>query len=377
MCKRYVNQRTFFCEGENILAQDRFGVYLHIPYCRARCRYCDFYTSPGARQVPDAYVHALLRELAKNVRRPDTLYFGGGTPALLSPAQAAALIDAAHPLPGAEITLEANPDAVTPESLAGFRAAGVNRLSFGVQSASDAQLRTLGRTHTAAGAARALEWARAAGFDDLCGDIMLALPRYSNAEFDETLDLLRAGGCTHISAYLLKIEPGTAFARRRPDSLPDPDAAADFYLYAVERLARAGYRQYEISNFALPGHEGRHNLLYWNCRDYLGIGPAAHSCMDGVRRFWPGDTAGFIAGTLAEQEEGVCDAEDFLLMQLRLCTGLDWEDYVRRGGAPLDGRRRAFIRQCEAHGYAEFDGRTLRLTPAGMVVQNAILEELL
>lgn len=357
--------------------RDKYGIYLHIPYCRARCRYCDFYTAPGARGVPREYVEALKRELRRPHPAPDTLYFGGGTPALLTPAQAAELIAAAGPRPGAEITLEANPDAVTPGTLAGFRAAGVTRLSFGVQSARDSQLRTLGRLHTAAGAARALAWAREAGFPDLCGDIMLALPGYTRAEFDETLALLAEGGCTHISAYLLKIEPGTAFAARPPAGLPDPDAAADFYLYAVDRLEAAGYRQYEISNFARPGHEGRHNLLYWNCRDYQGIGPAAHSCVGGVRRFWPGDTAGFVAGTVQEEEEGRCDAEDFLLMQLRLTHGLDMAEYQARGGAPFTAAQQTFLRQCQTHGYAVWDGRTLRLTPAGMVVQNAILEELI
>ena len=172
---------------------------------------------------------------------------------------------------------------------------------------------------------------------------MLALPGYSNAEFDETLSLLAEGGCTHISAYLLKIEPGTAFAARRPEGLPDADAAAEFYLYAVEKLAQAGYRQYEISNFAKPGHEGRHNLLYWNCRDYWGVGPAAHSCLNGVRRFWPGDTEGFIAGTLREQEEGVCDAEDFLLMQLRLTKGLRIDEYAAHGGEPFTPAQQAFF----------------------------------
>ena len=355
---------------------DSFVIYLHIPYCRSKCRYCDFYSSPGARGVPQPYVDALLRELKKNTRRPDTLYFGGGTPGLLSPAQVAQLVEAAAPLPGAEITLEANPDGVTAETLRGFRAAGVTRLSFGVQSADDAQLRRLGRTHTAARAAEALRLARDAGFPELCGDIMLALPHYTNAEFDATLALLRQGGCTHISAYLLKIEPGTAFARFPPDGLPDADAAADFYLYAVRQLEAAGYRQYEISNFARPGHEGRHNLLYWNCRDYLGIGPAAHSCMAGLRSYWPDDVHSFIDGSATEQEEGVCDAEDFLLMQLRLTRGLDLQEYARWGGH-FTAPQQAFLRQCEAAGYARFDGGRLQLTPAGMVVQNAILENLL
>ena len=201
---------------------DTYGIYLHIPYCRSKCRYCDFYSAPGTRGVPDEYVTALLRELSKSSRRPDTLYFGGGTPALLRPDQVHRLIKAAAPLPGAEITLEANPDVVTPENLAGFAAAGVTRISFGVQSAHDAQLRRLGRTHTAAAAAQAFAWAREAGFREICGDIMLALPYYSIAEFDKTLALLQAGGCTHISAYLLKIEPGTAFGRNPPPGLAPP-----------------------------------------------------------------------------------------------------------------------------------------------------------
>lgn len=353
-----------------------FGIYIHIPYCRSKCRYCDFYSAPGARGVPQAYVDALLRELAKNTRRPDTLYFGGGTPALLSPGQVSALIQAADPLPGAEITLEANPDVVTPETLVGFRQAGVNRISFGVQSADDAQLQRLGRTHTAAGAARALAWAQEAGFPDICGDIMLALPQYTNAEFDRTLALLQNGGCTHISAYLLKVEPGTAFYHNPPAGLPDADAAADFYLYAVRQLEAAGYRQYEISNFARPGHEGRHNLLYWNCKPYRGIGPAAHSCVDNVRRFWPGDVQGFIDGTIHEEIEGDCTAEDYLLMQLRLTRGLDLEEHARRGGH-FTAAQQAFMRQCVTHGYAVWEGSSFRLTPAGMVVQNAILTELI
>ncbi|MDD6319924.1 MAG: radical SAM family heme chaperone HemW [Oscillospiraceae bacterium] len=356
---------------------DTFGIYLHVPYCRSKCRYCDFYSAPGSGGVPQSYVDALLRELKKNTRRPDTVYFGGGTPALLSPAQVKCLIEAADPKPGAEITLEANPDVVTQESLCGFAEAGVTRISFGVQSADDAQLRRLGRTHNAESAARALEWARAAEFSQICGDIMLALPYYSNGEFDRTMELLVRGGCTHISAYLLKIEPGTAFWQYPPDGLPDADAAAEFYLYAVKRLEEAGYRQYEISNFALPGCEGRHNLLYWNCQDYLGIGPAAHSCMDGVRRFWPNDTAGFIAGTVQEQDEGICDAEDFLIMQLRLRSGLDTDEYAARYGIRFTEEQQDFLRQCVRHGYAEWDEHRLRLTPAGMIVQNAILEELI
>ena len=216
------------------------GLYLHIPYCFSKCRYCDFYSHPGERGVPEAYVDALLRELSRFAPeaplQPDTLYFGGGTPSLLRPEQAKRLIDAARPMPGAEITLEANPETVTEESLAGFREAGVNRISFGVQSARDTQLRTLGRPHTAKQARAAFAAAQRAGFTNISGDIMLALPHYTEAEFDETLELIRGWWATHISAYLLKIEPDSAFGKHPPEGLPTGDEAADFYLYAVEQL---------------------------------------------------------------------------------------------------------------------------------------------
>ena len=162
---------------------------------------------------------------------------------------------------------------MTEDSLRAFREAGVNRISFGVQSARDSQLKTLGRPHTAKQARAAFAAARRAGFENISGDIMLALPHYTQAEFDETLELIEDGGATHISAYLLKIEPDSAFGRTPPEGLPTSDEAADFYLYAVEQLEHHGYRQYEISNFARPGYEGKHNLIYWDCGDYLASAP--------------------------------------------------------------------------------------------------------
>lgn len=357
------------------------GVYCHIPYCFSKCRYCDFYSHPGERGVPDAYVDALLRELGRFAPDgplcPDTLYFGGGTPSLLTPAQAARIIQAVQPQPGAEITLEANPETVTEESLAGFRAAGVNRISFGVQSARDSQLRTLGRPHTAKQARAAFAAARKAGFENISGDIMLALPDYTQAEFDETLELIESGGATHISSYLLKIEPDSAFGRKPPQGLPTGDEAADFYLYAVEQLEHHGYHQYEISNFAKPGYEGRHNLIYWSCGDYLGLGPAAHSCMGGKRFYYPADTAAFVQDNAAPIMDGDCGAEDYLILQLRLRKGLSLPEYQARYGRSFSTRQLTFVQNCVKNGYAEFDGSTLALTPAGLIVQNSILAELL
>ena len=287
-----------------------FGLYIHIPYCRSKCRYCDFYSTPCPDGVPEAYIDALCREMDRfspcgsTPLRPDTLYFGGGTPSLLTPAQAARLIRAAGPVPDAEITLEANPETVTPERLAAFRRAGVNRLSLGIQTARDDSLARLGRRHTAAQSRRALGMAVQAGFTDISGDLMLALPAYTMAELDETIALLAESGCTHISGYLLKIEPNTVFGKRPPEALPDDDAAADFYLAAVEKLAALGYAQYEISNFARPGFESRHNRIYWDCGDYLGLGPAAHSCMGGKRFATPAGTAAFLAAPAVYEPQG-------------------------------------------------------------------------
>ena len=317
------------------------GLYLHIPYCFSKCRYCDFYSAPGQRGVPRAYVDALLRELSRFAPdaplRPDTLYFGGGTPSLLDPADAARLIAAAQPLPGAEITLEANPETVTEDSLQAFREAGVNRISFGVQSARDSQLKTLGRPHTAKQARAAFAAARRAGFENISGDIMLALPHYTQTEFDETLELIEDGGAAHISAYLLKIEPDSA----------------------------------------RPGYEGKHNLIYWDCGDYLGIGPAAHSCMGGKRFYYPADTEAFLRDEAAPVMDGGCGAEDYLILQLRLRKGLSLDEYKKRYGREFSTAQLAFVQNCVKSGYANFDGHTLALTPAGLIVQNSILAELL
>lgn len=354
-----------------------FGLYLHIPYCLAKCRYCDFYSAGASRAVPDEYVNALIARMAAMCPgRPDTVYFGGGTPSLLSPAQVSRLLKAAHPLPGAEVTLEANPETVDEAKLAGFRAAGVNRLSLGVQTADDASLARLGRPHTAAQSRAALAAARAAGFANITGDIMLALPHYTRGEFDRTLALLTEGGAVHISAYLLKIEPGTVFGKNPPPGLPDEDEAADFYLYAVEQLAKAGYAQYEISNFARPGFEGRHNLIYWDCRDYLGLGPAAASCMEGRRFSFGRSTRDFLAGA-APTPEGECTGTDYIMLRLRLAEGLRLSLLKARYGLVFDEARLAFLRRCVAAGYAVFDGDRLALTPRGMLVQNSILTELL
>lgn len=361
-----------------------YGLYVHIPYCHGRCRYCDFYTQ-AAGEVPNEYIDALLRvfcELAPRreggaPQRPDTVYFGGGTPSLLSGGQVAKLLEVFNPAQDAEVTLEANPESATEEKLAAWREAGVNRLSVGVQTANAQSLQILGRRHTAQQAREVMRAARRAGFENISGDIMMALPGYSRAEFDETLALLYDEGAAHISAYLLKIEDGTAFGSAPPQNLPDTEEAADFYLYAVEQLAAAGYAQYEISNFAKPGFESRHNLIYWNCGDYLGLGPAAHSCMGNKRFSFAADTDAFIGGQVRLRPEGDCTVEDYIMLRLRLNEGLQEAELERCWGVGLSKKQHNFLQVLVKQGLAHMVPGGLALTPRGMLVQNNILAQLL
>ena len=362
-----------------------YGLYIHIPYCRSRCHYCDFYSQAGWDAVPQAYVDALLcafeqqapKDATGEPKRPQTVYFGGGTPSLLSPGQVAEILRRVRPKPDAEITLEANPGSELTARLEGYRKAGVNRLSLGVQSARDETLQRLGRPHTAAEAKQAIRLARRVGFTNISGDVMLALPYYTRAEFDETLSLLQENGAQHISAYLLKREPNTRFGRQPPPGLPDEDDAAEMYLYAAGQLEKAGYARYEISNFAKPGKEGRHNLIYWDCKDYLGLGPAAHSCLAGNRWFFPADVAAFLRGDLGPQPQGTATAEDYIMLRLRLDKGLDEQKLEDRFGRGLTEGQREKMQRFVREGFAKKTKEGWALTSRGMLVQNSLLVVLL
>ena len=365
------------------MAERPIGLYVHVPFCEAKCPYCDFYSLPAGPETREAYLGAVCREMERRRGvRADTLYFGGGTPSLLEPDQVARVIRTAREcfaLDG-EITMEANPGTVTPQKLAGWRAAGVGRLSLGVQSAGPEELRLLGRRHTAGQAAQALRWARQAGFDNLSADLMLAVPGQTVDSLRRSIAFLVSCGVCHLSAYLLKIEPETPFAQTGMEArLPDEEETCALYLTACGELERAGLAQYEISNFARPGRESRHNLKYWRCEEYLGFGPAAHSFFGGRRFYQPRDLARYLRTEGARplpEELPAHPWEDEVMLRLRLREGLDPEMLHRRYGIP-PGRVRALCRRFLAGGLMEERDGALALTPRGFLVSNAIIAQLL
>ena len=353
------------------------GLYIHIPFCRKKCNYCDFYSIGGADGVPAEYIRAVKREIyAHQPFTAATVYFGGGTPSLLTADQLTDILSVIDIRPGAEITLEANPDTLTPEKLAGFRAAGVNRLSIGVQTVYNSSLARLGRIHDADKAALAFRWAKQAGFENISGDLMIGLDNYSYEEMYATIEFLVNRGATHISAYMLKIEEGTPFYYDTPENLADEDQMADYYLAACEKLAELGYQQYEISNFCLPGYHSRHNTIYWRLEDYLGIGPGAHSCMGGHRFYYPRHLAGFITNPVKIQD-GIADADDYIMLSLRLKDGLDFSALKTRYNLVPNSYVKRKLEIYAKQGFVTYDGNTVNLTPTGFLAENVIASDIM
>jgi oxygen-independent coproporphyrinogen-3 oxidase len=370
------------------------GIYLHIPFCLAKCAYCDFASQPLAdpARLP-TYLQALSAELEARVSGPvDTVYFGGGTPSLCAPGQIAGLLRTlagrAQMALDAEVTLEANPATADLARWSGFRAAGVNRISLGVQSTQDPFLRLLGRKHTAQQAEEQMRLAKKAGFSNLSCDLIFGLPGQTLAQFQADLQTLLSWEPAHVSLYGLTLEPGTLLAHRVQQGelpAPDEDAAADMYESAREILPASGWLQYELSNFALPGRECRHNLKYWTDQEYLGLGASAHSYIRGVRSWNPTEPEAYVqarrqASFAPESSEKLKErrkiAED-MIIGLRLTAGIEKERLRRCHG---DGWKELFISpirdMLQAGLLAETTDR-LFLTARGMLLSNVVFRAML
>ena len=362
------------------------GIYIHIPFCRCKCPYCDFYSLPYGEELAQNYVEIICQALLRQPyvqRKADTLYFGGGTPSLLSPYLLEKIIHTVGQVfsldEGAEITLEANPGTLTKDGLRTLRGVGINRLSLGIQSLRDQELRALGRIHTAQQAVEMVDAAYEVGFENLSGDLMLGIPYQTPESLEQTIREMGQLPLTHLSAYLLKVEPGTPFARRDlTDLCADEDGQADLYLQAVEQLAGEGFLQYEISNFARNGCVSRHNSKYWRLVDYLGLGPAAHSAMDGRRFYFPRDLQAFLsADSVWDRRIWDGDAgglEEMLMLGLRLTQGVTRQQVEHLGGSWETLQKKA--RPLAGAGLVELWEDRVALTPRGFLVSNPILTEL-
>ncbi len=365
------------------------GLYLHIPFCQKRCDYCDFYTMAGRGDLFAPYTTALLHALNTAPlpagSQVDTVYFGGGTPTMLGAARLCTLLEGIRQrytlAPDAEITLEANPIAITPQMASTLRAGGFNRISMGLQSANPAQLRDLGRTHTAEKAAEAVQIVRAAGFENLSLDLMLGLPHQTVEEVLGSIRFAAQLGAVHLSAYMLQLEEGTPYAARYTESDIDEETQRQIYLSAIAELERLGYRQYEISNFARPGYESRHNLKYWRCEEYLGLGPAAASCFGGRRFAFPRDIDAFLSAkhpwSLCEDEGEAGSPEERVAMALRLREGLDCTALEQAcpgfdAGALIQRASRPELKP-----FCTVTGRAVALTPQGFLLEGSLIPLLL
>lgn len=352
------------------------GLYIHIPFCRRKCPYCDFYsvgfnpsrTPEFCGDLAEKYADAVIRNIRYYDEEYDTVYFGGGTPILLA-KQIPRILAEVRRTASAEVTVECNPLEMSGETLKILRGCGVNRLSVGIQSAVDGELAALGRTHTYEQARHAILTANKIGFSDISADIMIGTPGQTAETLNFTIGELGGLPLTHISAYMLKIEPNTVFGKK-PPTLPDEDETAKLYLSAVRLLENARFAQYEISNFARSGMTSRHNLKYWRREEYLGIGAAAHSFYKGRRFAVARDLKGFIAADHQKEiitDEEPNELEERTMLGLRLTDGIPEELYSRAEIAlPLIPKE-----------YYRLENGRLALTPNGFLVSNEIIATLL
>ncbi len=374
---------------------DKLGIYIHIPFCRSKCDYCDFYSLAGRDDRMDQYQKALLSHIKETAPLAqdfpvDTIYIGGGTPSYYGAKRLKELLGVIRKLyqveKDAEVTVECNPDSVDVKSLKILRKAGVNRLSMGMQSANACELERIHRIHTPQQVNEAATAARKAGFTNLSLDLIYGLPGQTMDSWKATVEHALSLIPQHLSCYGLKVEEGTPLAARvaQGEVLPDDDQQADLYLWTVGRLERAGYPQYEISNFAKPGFASRHNLRYWLTQPYIGFGPGAHSDFGGRRYSFVRDLDAYIQGVLQggdiiDESEIIPKRErcgEYLMLRLRTVQGINEQEYRSTyfmDFAPLQAR----LEQFRAQGWAEQTDGRWHFTPKGFLLSNQLIGDLL
>lgn len=370
--------------------EKKLGVYIHIPFCASKCGYCDFYSLAGCEKFMPKYHNAIIEHIKESTAQlqqyfTDTVYFGGGTPSFYGAKRICEIFNALKcyglVYKTAEVTVECNPDSISRRDMKVLLDAGVNRLSIGAQSANDDILKLIGRRHSWLQVEAAVQNARKAGFKNLSLDLIYGLPSQTKNDWADTLTKAIALKPEHISCYGLKLEEGTQlYGYKDSPFLPDDDEQADMYLYTVETLERFGYVQYEISNFAQPGFESRHNLKYWNLKDYMGFGPGAHSCVNGIRYSYVKDIQRYISGiqnedTIIDEYEkiGLLErATEYIMLGMRTTRGISEKEYhniYRSNFEPIED----LLKEYEYKGWAVMEKGRWRFTASGFLLSNLLI----
>ena len=357
------------------------GLYIHIPFCDGKCPYCDFYSIKNTEEDMDKYVRRLNGKISEcHSFTADTVYFGGGTPSLLGTERIISLLKNIKKNFGdieRETTLEVNPESAKDLDFEKLNFYGINRVSMGLQSADESELLSLGRKHSPKDAADNVGIIKKSGIDNISLDLMIGISGQTEKSLSNSIDFCADLGVKHISAYILKIEESTPYykIKNRLD-LPDDDTVCDFYEMMTAKLDSLGFKQYEISNFAKPGFESRHNLKYWNCEEYLGLGAAAHSFIDKKRFYCSRSIEDFYSGIIVPDGHGG-DEEEYISMTLRLSSGLEYEKFKAYFGYELPGKYVKRADKLTKTGLLISDSKGIRLTVKGFLCSNSIIVELM
>ena len=373
----------------------KLGLYIHIPFCIRKCNYCDFYSLPYSPKDEDEYITALCSHIRRDSPlyqgcEFDTVYLGGGTPGVLSVDSITRLAQTVNEClnltQGGEFTVEVNPCSVTKEKLVAYKALGINRLSMGVQSANDTELKCLGRLHTRDKAQEAFLLARECGFDNISLDLMFGLPDQTVEDFQKSIDFVLSLSPEHISAYGLKIEKNTPFGRAQNSlSLPTEDEECAMYDLLCDALFENGYEQYEISNFSKIGYRARHNVKYWLAQEYVGFGPSAHSYFEGVRYYYDSDINSYVSGAWEKIREDesqpsathkIEKMDEYVMLRLRLCDGVDEKEFEKEFESPFLCEYPKIANYVKS-GHVTHQNGKFAFTKSGFFVSNYILSDIL
>lgn len=363
--------------------QKSLGIYIHIPFCEKKCPYCSFYSVKCSEEMQQKYTEKVCAEIekwGKNLkRRVSTIYFGGGTPSLIGAEKIIKILDTINKnfeVLNPEITLEVNPADYSSVDFEKLAFSGVNRVSVGAQALDDKSLKVLGRRHSVNDIIKTYESVKLAKIDNISFDMIIGFPGQSLDDIKNFLNFYKENRLSHLSAYLLKVEPGTPYFESNLEFISD-DICSDFYIFISNEMKKMGYEHYEISNFSLPGKRSRHNMKYWNLEDYLGIGPSAHSLIDGKRFYYENDINNFILSPKILDEGIGGTPEEYAMLRLRISDGLVNEEYQKKFGKSIPEEYFKKAKKFEDFGLVKINENNIVLSPKGFLLSNKIIGDLI